>query len=743
VEEMTAPSSSVGTNSASNTGWLRVDPAYPVLALLPWLVSAVFSRWVYNPLAGTDQWFYFGYFLNYPRYVAEWFPDLYYGSRLSWVLPGYLSHLLFDAKTARYILHVGFYYIAVFSLYGLLRRAAGSRTALLTAVLLGTHSFFLGAIGWDYVDGAGLTYNLLALLCLSQAGASRGPRLWLVASGAAAAAMFYCNAFLVVFLPFLAAFYLYQVHQGFTRTGRRVTLRMILLFALWFGLGAALVTLLLGTVNYKVGGGFWFYGPSLNFLTAGSSKPNAWFAQGWHWAGRASWLALPLMVALGSISFLITGIFRRTFVHHDLRLFFVLQYLGCAGVMVLWHMAGGLGLEGYYYTSYLLPSAFLAMGCMLALRLEHWPALIYWLFLAMITFAFVAALRLSAIGIATYIRQVGWVPMSVSVALCFILNGVLRNRRPLLLLLSLCGFWLCQTAFQLEYWSNNEQGAADLARVVESAKLVREHTGDDPLKFWYNAREPFGTDFNAVHSVYLWSWAMISRDFPAILPAYPVQIGDNGVILSSQDNALQQANNALGKLNLEARVLDTAKIDRDGVRYGLLFFRIVALGAAGQEVPVALSGTPGTPKQLQLSQAPDAAAFPAEQWVFCKFPLTDGRMEVRPDGIHVTTHRGNYSYAAKYGPITAVKAGMYRFVLQFEDLNGALRFGALSGDESHWLLSPSWAARHGGNGTRTAYAQLSAGEQVELMVGNSVVAGPEHSSTFVIKSVRAYACFNK
>src|SRR5262249_18495206 len=156
------------------------------------------SSWIYNALTGIDQWIYFGYFLDYPRYVTHLYPEVYYGTRLSWILPGYALHHLFDPVTARYILHVGFYYLAVFSLYALLRRAVGPRMALLAAILFGTHSYFLGAIGWDYIDGPGLTYNVAALACIAQAASSRRPEIWLLASGAAAAGMFYCNAFLVV-----------------------------------------------------------------------------------------------------------------------------------------------------------------------------------------------------------------------------------------------------------------------------------------------------------------------------------------------------------------------------------------------------------------------------------------------------------------------------------------------------------------------------------------------------------------
>lgn len=714
----------------------RWDPSFLVLALLPWLVLAFSSAWIYNTLAGIDQWIYFGYFLNYPRYVSEWFPNHYYGSRLSWVLPGYLLHALFEPRTARYILHLGFYYVAVFSLYALLRRVVGSRAALLTSVLFGTYSFFLGAIGWDYVDGAGLTYNLLALLCLDRASNSNRPRLWLVGAGAAAAAMFYCNAFLVVFLPLLPVFYLYRVHQGFTRP----TLSAVFRLATWCGVGIVLTTVVLGTVNYAVGAGFWFYAPSLEFVSSNTAKPNPWFEQGWHWAVRASWLQLPLVVLIGSLFYVVNGAIRRTFLPRDSRLYFALQYLAYAGIMIAWHISGGMGLQGYYYNSYVIPSLFLALGCMLTTRFENWPTPVYWLFLVMVCFAFSASFKFTNFSFAALVRQCGWCPIGIALGSTLVLYYAIRQYWPMLLLI-VSALWVCQVVFRLDFPAE-KSGAADLARIVESAKIVRAHTGDDPLKFWYNVKEPMGPDFNAVHSVYLWSWSMVSRDLPAILPDYPVNIGDSGVILSSQEDVLQQVNGALSHLNLEARLFETGKIDRDAVKYRLLFFHLVALGS-GVEVPLMLSESAGAVQQLDPSPASEATFFPNAKWIYCKYPLVDGHMETRSDGVHVTTHAGNYSYAAKLGPITASRAGMYRFVLQYEHLNGALRFGVLSGDESHWLLAPSAVERHGGSGTRTAYAPLATGEQAVLMVGNNRSSGPERSSTFVIKSVRAYAAFSK
>jgi hypothetical protein len=118
-------------------------------------------------------------------------------------------------------------------------------------------------------------------------------------------------------------------------------------------------------------------------------------------------------------------------------------------------------------------------------------------------------------------------------------------------------------------------------------------------------------------------------------------------------------------------------------------------------------------------------------------------MEVRSDGVHVTTHGGRFSYATQYAPFTALKAGYYRFVLQYDNLRGGLQFGALSGDQSHWVLPEAAAEGKGRKGTRTARAFLTAGEQVVLIVANFVRYGSDRSSTFVIKSVRAFATFDQ
>src|SRR5262249_46125050 len=151
-------------------------------------------------------------------------------------------------------------------------------------------------------------------------------------------------------------------------------------FAAWASVGAALVTAVLGCVNYFIGSSFWFYAPSLRFVIGSSSKSNEFFMPGWSWAAAAYWLAFPLATAAGRLLSAIAGFVRKAFPKCDLRPFFLVQTVVCAAILLAWHLRGGLGLEQSYYTSYDLPSAFLALGCMLVFPWEHWRASTYWLF---------------------------------------------------------------------------------------------------------------------------------------------------------------------------------------------------------------------------------------------------------------------------------------------------------------------------------------------------------------------------
>ena len=69
----------------------------------------------------------------------------------------------------------------------------GRRTALLAGILYGLYPFTLFASGWDYPDGAGMSYFLVGMACLTAAARRQRPTLALLAAGAAGIASFYTH----------------------------------------------------------------------------------------------------------------------------------------------------------------------------------------------------------------------------------------------------------------------------------------------------------------------------------------------------------------------------------------------------------------------------------------------------------------------------------------------------------------------------------------------------------------------
>src|SRR5262249_40397116 len=153
-----------------------------------------------------------GYYQNLPQHLST-FDGTYYGTRLSAILPGFVAYHCLPPVAANYVLHLGLYYLCVFSLYMILSRTVSPRAGLLAAACLGCHFFFLRATVWDYVTGFAIAYFFLAILALPSA--ARGT-LWktsLVAAGIASAAFVVANLFYAIFLPYLAIHYVFVNRQ--------------------------------------------------------------------------------------------------------------------------------------------------------------------------------------------------------------------------------------------------------------------------------------------------------------------------------------------------------------------------------------------------------------------------------------------------------------------------------------------------------------------------------------------------
>ncbi|MBL8797545.1 MAG: glycosyltransferase family 39 protein, partial [Planctomycetia bacterium] len=333
----------------------RLGPERILLALLP-LVLLAWNPGVFVSPLSIDPWVYFGYYLNLPEFL-KLYDGLYYTTRLSTIVPGYLLYQIFPPLLANFVLHLGLYWISVGCLYGTLRDTVERRAAFVAAFLLGCHPYFLNAVGWDYVDGFGIAYCLLTAWLLTKASRSSHWHWYLFAAGAAAFALGVANISYFLFVPFLVGHYVVLNRQW-----RRDSL---LLAACWFGLGIVALQVLLGIISYSLAGRFWFLLPSFTWLHGFTREagPNPWQLPVSQWWMKASWLVFPFLGGVGAAALLLQRWRRGVAAASGIVVYYQFQLLA---LLLLFLCATWLArapmLQFVHYASLLMPATFLALG---------------------------------------------------------------------------------------------------------------------------------------------------------------------------------------------------------------------------------------------------------------------------------------------------------------------------------------------------------------------------------------------
>jgi hypothetical protein len=343
--------SSGGLSTAS-----RWDVGLVLLTLLPLIQLAVNHHYFYTYVEWVDPWLYFGYFVDLPEHLRT-FDGTYYNTRLSVLLPGYLIHKWFPPLLGNAVLKLSLFYICLFTLYAILRRAAGHRAALLMAICLGCFAFFVRTIGTDYVDGYGITYFLLASWCLHRVDGSRFGLVWYWFAGVALAAMGVANITYLLLVPFAVA-----VHWATTPDRR---LGRLLAGAGMLTLGFAALLAGLGWYNYSVTGRFWFFVPSFTWTVSfiQDYTINPWHISISDWIGHAYWLIVPAVAVLASSLALVRRIWRGADSDRPHWPYHV-QLLGLVLAFGLLEASRKICvLQFKYYASLLMPAAYLALGC--------------------------------------------------------------------------------------------------------------------------------------------------------------------------------------------------------------------------------------------------------------------------------------------------------------------------------------------------------------------------------------------
>lgn len=307
---------------------------------------------LYNSPDSIDPWLYTALFTNFD-YVYGAFWDTYYASRLPWIVPGLVVHELLPERAAYVVLHSAFFLAGAGAAFVLVRRSFGVVPAFVAYTTLVANQLYFNSQNSDYVDGALVTYLLLATACVltDLRGWSRAVALF--AAGFFLAAAVATNVFVIVLAGGIPLLYLARS----TRAERE-----LLRDALGFVAGAG--TLLGAGCAFA-----WAHGADLFFLepqirAARAIEPTDYRTPNYDWVVNEPRLISPLLVLLLGL-LLLPFAPRRTAAERDRWRLAVAMYaylLFAVGFFVVYHVTGGSVLEYAFYGSLLLPSLIMGVG---------------------------------------------------------------------------------------------------------------------------------------------------------------------------------------------------------------------------------------------------------------------------------------------------------------------------------------------------------------------------------------------
>lgn len=467
---------------------------------------------MYTTTASIDGWVYNGYFQHLRNHVVE-FAGTYYGCRLAWILPGALAYHLLKPEAANLALRL---LLTLSSLIGglfLLRRTYGIRCAVICAIALSADWYFHHATGWDYVDGAGVTYLMLTLEELCAAPAFGDRLMWLrsVLAGGLLAAAIHTNTLLIVFIPvFLIGLVL--------RTGLSDRFMKIVTGA--FG-GCVLSTSALGAISLWLGGPFLFMMPSIDFMIGVARHPNATRDPAGQWISVAGWIVVPITIAILAVVMGVVLLWRsRGHVWTDsylrIRLADLSMILVACAIYLALHLRNSPAYQFEYTVSYLIPFSFVAAGALIGRSLDALPQRAY-LFLA------VGCSAVATLVGAELLRR-AWIPIlarpitvSVSIAVLAALCGSAIFVKSLNVRITVTTTAAALWFVHLGLTTASGQGSLARAQhleVVQSSRDLTRFLGARHLFFWYGEVDP-GYINLALTSTFLWGYRVVGTHMPS------------------------------------------------------------------------------------------------------------------------------------------------------------------------------------------------------------------------------------
>lgn len=556
-------------------------PYLGAILLLPLTLLGLNNTWIFSKPTGIDNWVYVGFQLHLHE-LLERYPYTYYAARVPWNLLGWIIHSLFPPETALYVLHFLVFYLAFSALYFALVTLFDSRVAALSAcLLLAVDPFFLSGIGGDYVDGAYSACLLISAAALS--GAAVGAR-WQVAAilwGVATTFIVSLYVLFILFIPFEIGAFLLLNSITHRRSWKSVG---ILFITAAFAAG-----LLLAIANALVGGPFLYFASQINALPEVAGNRPHWYLPFNQWIGNAQWLIVPSLVAVAAIWIVAT--YGKAFAKANqrqtepltARLVIVSLLCICvSGIFVLLQLEHFVVLMLRDKVNALLPFDFLVIGGILAVAERKLPRKHLTPFVLAIPIIALTPMTLADFGIVIpyptlfigTFAEVCWVALG-TILLVACMRWPAKSGFIALVLFfasvspgSAAGFGVTHPDDMMMF-PPNARFKKETLEVFDASNYISRYNTNASARFWYSNRSPISDIERAINATYLYSYSLLSDDFPKFrlgaAAQVPIEPGDRIVLLSSS-NPVPAADFEIAEEHLYLRPVASWSIDRSGPR---------------------------------------------------------------------------------------------------------------------------------------------------------------------------------
>lgn len=554
-----------------------LNPYLTTLITIPLILLLIQPSRIFSTHGNIDPWIYFGYFKNLKQHLSS-FPGTYYGTRLPWILLGNLAYKIFTPLVAKYFLFLLVYYTSTLSLYGILKRTIGLKTAFITTLFLAFNKHFFLSCASEYIDGFTIASLFLTLFFLTPHRGAKHPLSLFLIAGVFFSIVISTQLFLLHFFPFIGAYYLF-----FHRPSK---LKTFLIHTTLFIIGLLFMSLFLCTINYLLCNDFFFYKHVWDWVSSFVNSANPWWTPFSQWKHLLNTYVLGMTVFISSLFSLFLS--RKDPEYNNKRpafLFSILFIFICGLYLYFEFIKKHPVLELYYYYSYLIPFMLLAFGGLTSPMLERLSSRqLFWLTIPIISLCFIEVyfcLKLLTLYESKY--PLYWGYFLAPSLLCFLVMILARNSTQQVLSFLLLCFCLTFANGKNNHINEIEQKSYRLAKSIflsinDGVDIVKKLDPSATAKFWYGKdNDLYPTPYMSISSSYLWNYRLINENFPMIdhdPNRFHKDLSEMKFFVFSENSSVDdQVDEALSRIGYCTEKIGAEIVKRGPIKFNIFHFK--------------------------------------------------------------------------------------------------------------------------------------------------------------------------